>query len=579
MLTIENYGKRIYVFDKDGYKIDDSFKPYFYYEDTKGNHTSLFGKKLSKVDVNDPKNVREEREKYPNHHEADVIYTTRYMIDKFDQIEKEEYRKFYLDIECEMSDAELDVEKTPMKINIIGIYDSKEEKFHQFALPLNRIGKNHMVKDGDDTIYYYKTEKEMLEGFVEFISRFNPNIFIAWHGDGFDYPYIINRMNLLGVDFRKMSQINSVYSFKDNFLGRWKTIIKGRVLFDLLKGYKKLSQGERESYKLDYIGRYELGEGKKDFDVRKSSQYSFQEYLKYNKQDVMLMVKLDEKLKITDYFDEIRRIAHCNFNDVHSSSKVLDSLILYICRKLNIVLPSKTKHEKEKFKGAFVKTPTPGLHNNVAVFDFKSLYPNIIRTFNLSPETFLDKYADGCINIDDKYFFKKDKQGLIPFVITKLLQKRAEKKREMKNYKYGSVEYKSADDIQYAVKVIANSLYGQLGFPSFRLFKYEIAACVTYMGQRIIKHSIELLEKEGYKVIAGDTDSVFVCMGDKGIPDCEEMANYITKSYNEFVQQFGVEKHYLEMEFEKVYKRILFIENDSGKIVKKRYAGLKVYEN
>jgi len=580
MLTIENVGKRIYIFNKDGYEINNNFKPYFYYENEKGNHTSLFGKPLLKLEVNDPKDVPKMRDDYLNPHEADVVYTTRYMIDKYDKIEKEDYRIFYLDIELEMNEkTEIDVENTPAKINIIGIFDSQTKKYHQFSVPPDKIDKNYMVKENDLTIYYYKSEKEMLESFISFVKKLNPNIFVAWYGWGFDYPYIINRMNKLNINYKFLSQIGIVYSFKDNWKNKWKVSIKGKILFDLLEGYKKLAQNERESYSLDYIGKYELGEGKDKFDVSKSYQYKFKDFLKYNKQDVALMVKLDKKLKITNYFDEVRRISHCHFNDTLSSSKIHDSLLLYICRKMRIVLPSKTQHERKKFKGAYVKEPIAGLHDNVAVFDLKSLYPNIIRTFNLSPETFLDNYQEGCINVDNKYYFKKNKKGLIPHVINQLLIKRIEKKKEMEKYKYGSIEYKSADDIQYAVKIIANSLYGQLGYPRFRLFKYEIAACITYLGQRIIKHTIKFLEGEGFKITGSDTDSVFVLMGNKTIEECKIISNKITKNYDEFVKQFNVKNHYLEMEFEKVYRRIFFVKNESGKVIKKRYAGNIIWKD
>jgi len=573
MLLIENYGKRIYVFNKNGYEVDDTFMPYFYYKNDAGEYTSIFGEKLSKVYVDNPKDVPKERNKYENHHEADVVYINRYIIDKFDEIEKEDYRIFYFDIELAMN-ASMDVENVEDEISVIGICNNEDKLYHQFVVSNEKIEKNYMIKEEGLRRYYYSNEKQMLESFKKFVIKYNPNMFVAWFGDGFDYPYLLRRMEKININIKELSVLNWSACYKGNF-GKWVTTIKGRILFDLLEGYKKISQGSRESYSLDYISKYELGEEKEKFegtlkDLRKNN---FDLFLKYNLKDVRLLVLLDEKLRITNYFDEVRRFAHCQFTDVYSSNRIHNSFSLFMAKKEKIVLLSiQNDSNNEKFQGSFCKEPKKGLHKNVAVFDLKSLYPNIIRTMNLSPETFSSTNFENCVNIGDKYFYMKTPKGFLPKIIDFLLEVRNKKKKQMEKYEYGSIDYRAFDMLQYSVKVIANSLYGVVSNSYFRLYKKEIPQSITYVGREIVKFTIKCLEDEGIEVIYADTDSAFIKIDDMN--KCFELKNKINKKYDEFVKRFGITEHSLEIEFEKYYERLFFKEN-----TKKRYAGLLVWKD
>ena len=182
------------------------------------------------------------------------------------------------------------------------------------------------------------------------------------------------------------------------------------------------------------------------------------------------------------------------------------------------------------------------------------------------------------INIHNKYHFK-DEQGIIPAIVKPLLDKRAETKKQMKTA--AKQEYKSLHIKQYALKVLANSFYGCLGFRHFRLYKREVADAITYTARMIIKEVSRWFEEKGFEIIYGDTDSVFISMGKHTIEDMEKLKNEINEHFKTYFKQFGVkdENNIFELEFEKVYKTIFFKLKSSGEGTKKKYVGLKIWES
>jgi DNA polymerase I len=246
-------------------------------------------------------------------------------------------------------------------------------------------------------------------------------------------------------------------------------------------------------------------------------------------------------------------------------------LVLDAARKRNVVLPSKERGEDEKIKGAFVFDPKPGLYENIAVLDMKSLYPSIMISFNLGYETFIEKPDlignPDIINIDNKYYYSKN-ESLIKEILKDLIKERAKLKKQMKEVEWGSQEYKSLDSRQYAVKVMANAIYGVIGYQGFRLFNSKVAETVTYMGRKIIHYVIDLAKEKGFETVYSDTDSIFIRLENRTLEDVKVLANEINSSFDGFVKQFGIESHNFEIQFEKVFGTVFFTS------AKKRYAGL-----
>ncbi len=569
MLSIENEKSTIHLFgrgeDKKSYHKKINFSPYFYAIDEQGDYNSIAGEKAKKILCKSPDEVPKLRENYEKTFEADVVFVNRYLIDEVEQIPKQPIRKCYLDIETDSVNGFPDPEIADQKILSITCYDNFLKKYVSFM-----TGDNKNRNDSEWSIYYFKNEIELLKKFLSFVKSTNPDMILGWNSDQFDMPYIINRSDKLNVESSELCRIGQPY-YKNKT-----PKCRGRILFDLLWGYKKISQGSRESYSLDYISNYELNTGKIEYPyVMEEFFYKDPKlFLDYNKRDVELLVMLDEKLNIVEFFDEVRRFAKCTFEDVFNNSRIVDNMILQRAKERGVVLPTKTKRDSKKYEGGFVHKTIPGLQKNVAVLDMKSLYPSIMYSFNIGSENLLEKpdYYSDVINIDNKYFFEKS-PSLIRDMIKELLEERAKLKKRMKEQKKDSMEYKSLDLQQYAVKVINNSIYGVMGFAGFRLYNHSVAACVTYMARKIIAFVIQKAEEKGYKTVYGDTDSIFTLMEDKSIEDVKKLCDEINKDLDEFAKSFRVTDHILELEFEKMYKTIFFTK------AKKRYAGILCWKD
>ncbi len=567
MITIESNGKQIVTFGRTeiGTRIIgtvDDFSPYFYYDDKNGNVDTIDGTKANKVICKYPSDIIVERGRYSKTYEADVRYVNRYIIDRVKAFNNDPIRICYLDIEIARTDKGYeDVSIASNPILAICCYDNFDKEYKHFSL----MKLTHA------------NERVMLQEFMDYIKNKDPDIIVAWNGDMFDFPFLVNRIKKIGLNPNELSRGGTSY------VTEYDTKIYGRIVFDLMKGYKKITSGGRESWSLEYISNYEkIGEKEKyKGELDDLFKNDIEKFLRYNRRDVELLVLLDEKLKIIEFFNEVRKLCFCRFEDVFMNSKIADCLCLRYAKEHNFVLPTSNPVPKVKFKGAFVKNSEPKLHENIAVMDMKSLYPSIMLGFNTSYETLLSKYETGTsvldgtiINMYDTYYYSK-KRGIIPSIVKPLLDKRTEVITEMKKYDIESEEYESLWMSQYALKVIANSFYGVLGYETFRLYKRDVAQSITFCAQNIIKEVHKWFEEKGMKVIYGDTDSCFIVMGDKTINDMIELKKEINKYFKDYFKQFSVDDEYniFKLEFEKVYKTILFKLKGDGTGAKKKYAG------
>ena len=565
MITIESKGNTIELFGRketgEFYKkVDNSFRPYFYIKTSHGEFKSIDGNRVSKIVLNNPSEVRTKRIGY-YHYEADIPYTNRYIIDKVNKIEDEPIRICYLDIETRQASGYSNTEEVKNQISLIGTYDSFNKKYKQFAL-------KEFEKKGGEGI--------MLSAFIQYITQTNPDIIVSWFGNGFDFPYLLNRMKKLGIDINRLGR--GGYSYSGD-----KCKIYGRVLFDMLEAYKKHFTGStsRESWSLDYISKYELKEkgGKETYEgsLDDLEEKDYNKFLQYNLRDVELLVMLDAHLKIINFFDEIRRVAFCKFEDIFMNSKTADCLCLKYAKNNNIVLPSVTPKDYDKYEGGYVIECNPKLYENIVVMDFKSLYPSIMIGFNISYETLDPK---GEINVDDKYRFKKG-LGLMPTIVKIFLEKRKSITKKMGDMDARTAEYKSLNMTQKAYKILANSLYGVLGFKNFRLYNREAASAITYIARKIIKETIKWFNENGYPIIYGDTDSVFIQMKDKDIKKIEDITSQINVYLNKYLENYiDKENNIFKLEFKEAFA-VLFFKQKAGSTegAKKKYAGKLYWKN
>jgi len=571
MIKVENKGSDIFEFGRQGnvpYIKKHKFQPYFFYEDTTGNFKTIDGKNATKLVLKNPKEVPVVREQYNKTYESDIVYTNRFIIDNYKIIKQDKIRICYIDIEiARTKNGYESAVKATNPILCIGTYDNFDKEYKTFC-----INKTH------------REEKEMMKDFIKWFVKKDPDLVVAWNGDNFDFPFLINRMKNLGLNPNLLARQSSEFRGEVKIVGDRNFIkIEGRVMFDLMYAYRKMISGEgRESWSLDYICKYE-GVGQKEKykgELDDLFKNNLEKFISYNKRDVELLVLLDEKLHIVDFFDSVRRMCFCQFEDVFMNSKIADCLCLKKAKELNVVLPSCKRNKRENIKGGFVQDSVPKLYKNVVCMDMKSLYPSIMIGFNTSYETILEKKEKNCIDVYGKYFYKRER-GIIPSIVKPLLTKRNEIKKIMKNIDRNSKEFKSLYMEQYTLKVIANSFYGVMGFPLFRLFKSDVANSITFIARQIIMEVSKWFKEKGLKVIYGDTDSVFIEMGNLTKNDFVKLNHEINNYFKDYFKKFGVsdENNIFQLEFEKVFKSIFFKKKTDGKGAKKRYAGRVIWEN
>ena len=610
-------GPLIHIFgrDKDGkaYRVDAlEFKPYFYVPSDQinmvspelkideGKFKSIHNEELIKIFVKNPFEMREAREKFPIHYESDILYTMRFLIDNkiksglsFEKnpclytdikpIDANFPARFCIvDIECSDEVGFPDSSKDP--IICITCYDSFDKKYTTFFTSRDVEKATEIIQDkmekptengcfsSSHDIFICSNETEMLSKFANYIRENDPDILTGWNFTGFDAPYILGRMDILQV---KRESIARLYG------NSTRIEIRGRQLFDLLAGYKRMHLGEKESYRLDAIALAEVGRGKiryagKVSDLWKNDPANL---VYYNFTDVELCVEIDKKDKTIEFHRHISHYVGCPLEKTTNSMPIVDA---YVLRKAygRLVLPSKIGYNdkggaSDGFEGATVFAPPKGVQENVVVLDLKSLYPMSMMTVNASPET---KDPNGELHAPNGIRFKKEPDGLVREIQSEILKERDMTKAERNKHPFGSNEYKLLDMEQDVIKIIMNSYYGVSGNPLFRLYDRDVASATTSIGRTILEHNRKLVEEEGFRIVGGDTDSVFVkipiSMGRAGTM---MIAKYLEKllndSYPEFAKtNLNADKQYFSVKFEKLYERFF----SSGK--KKRYAGLLVWK-
>jgi DNA polymerase, archaea type len=270
-------------------------------------------------------------------------------------------------------------------------------------------------------------------------------------------------------------------------------------------------------------------------------------------------------------FLELSKLTSQTLDDVtrSSTSQKVEDLLLKESHRRKTIAPNKA-HEGEirerinrSLKGAFVKEPMAGLHENIAVLDFASLYPSLIILHNISPETLNCSHATCKKNVspDGTWFCLKEK-GLVPEILEKMLKQRLALKKEYKEKKKKGVDDKVLFAKQWALKIIMNSVFGYLGYARARWYSFESASAILSWARQYIKETIEQAEKKGYEVLYGDTDSTFLLMKEKTRKDVDKFVDDVNSALSGD----------MELEVDGYYKRGIFVTKKEGGAAKKRYA-------
>ena len=459
-------------------------------------------------------------------------------------------------------------------------YDIETDEFEigkGEILMISLVGKNFKkvltwkhCKKSADYVECFKDESEMLEKFVEYIKKEQPDFLIGYFSDGFDLPYLRaraekNKVRLaLGLD-------NSQPTFARGRVPSGS--ISGIVHIDLFRFIETVYSQylESETLGLNEVALELLGEGKKDFTFKKSSKFKEEEwgqFFDYNLQDSVLTYKLAEKFW-PDMLEFSKILQEPLFDITRDGmSQLVETYILHNLEKYNEIAEKRPNHDeieerrgREKYEGAFVFQPIPGLYENLAMFDFTSYWPSIIVTYNLSKTSFLGKEKQkDAFEVDlgrEKVYFSK-KPGFFSLMLAEIIEKRKKEKRE---YKKNPNNYTKARSNAY--KLLANASYGYQGFFGARYYCPEASAATTAISRDFIKNIINKTNDEKYKVLYADTDGFAFLLNKHSKKQTLDFLKELNKNLP------GI----MELELEDFYKRGLWVSkraSESG--AKKKYA-------
>jgi DNA polymerase elongation subunit (family B) len=541
----------------------------------------------------------------------------------------DQIRILTIDIECESENGFPDPQYASEPLICITAKDHSSKKIFVF-------GMGNFVNDRDDVNYIKcSTEIDLINKFAKFWVAYNPDVVTGWNVKFFDIPYLMNRFkNLMGEEYLNqfspwgvVSQSSTRTTAKGYNTEQKYWDLMGVSILDYLDLYRKHTFVRRESYKLDYIGEVELNENKLNnpYDTFKEFyQNDYQLFVEYNIQDVELVDKLEDKMKLIALHLTMAYEAKVNYQDVFGQVRIWDCIIFNHLKSKNIVVPAVVESKtSDGYEGAYVKDPVVGFHDWICSFDLNSLYPHLIMQYNISPETMVGfdpnrvnvekmlneevnlSDLDGCTITPNGAQFRTDKRGFLPELMDTLYQERVIYKDKMLKAK--AMYQKTGDkkllndiatnhNIQLARKIALNSAYGAIGNQYFRYFDVRHAEGITMAGQltiRWIERDVNeflnnlLKTKQVAYVVASDTDSIYIKLGavvDKVFKDksdtrkivkvldrfCEEkLQTFIDKSFDRLAK-------YVNAYEQKMIMKREVIANKGIWTAKKRYI-LNVY--
>jgi len=454
---------------------------------------------------------------------------------------------YALDIEVQCENGFPDVEAAAEEMLSITIKDMVTKKFYIWAVREFETEHEH---------YIYDSERDMLKGFLEWWVHNTPDILTGWNVNLYDVPYIARRLNrILGEKWmRSLSPWNRANEREIYVQGRknYAYDVSGINILDYLDLYRKFTYSNQESYRLDHIAFVELGQRKLDHseyeNFRDFYTRDWQKFIEYNIQDVELIDRLEDKMKLLELAITMSYDAKVNFEDVYSQVRMWDTMIFNYLADKNIVPPPRKGAKKdEKYAGAYVKEPVPGKYDWVVSFDLNSLYPHLIMQYNISPETLwetrhpsanVEKLLNQEVDLSGDFAvcangaqYRKDIKGFLPEMMEKIYTERVIYKKRMiqakKDYEKEPTKQLEKDiskfnNIQMARKIQLNSAYGAVGNQYFRYYNLLNAEAITLSGQvsiRWIENKMnqkmnKILKTEDVDyVIASDTDSIYLNLG------------------------------------------------------------------
>ncbi len=572
---------------------ENSFKSYFYAvpEDKKALEKELEGKadleeetlldgrtekKVLKVIVDHPKKISELKEKAREHgetYETGIKFTKQFLLEK--GIKPMQPRTYFhkgkelKKIGEPIEQKKFDLTKVAFDIetyNKRGISDPEEDKVIAASYYTENNGKVITCKKiNKDFVKTVKNEDKLIEE-LEKALRSN-NIIYGYNTDNFDFPYLKKR--------KPDSELAKWIKLRRTRDG-YKTKVPGKVHLDCYTGatfLETIGSLNLPRYTLENVYKAFTGKEKPEIDINNlwknwDKEKELEKIAEYSLSDSEACYTIGEEM--IELFKQLSQLLPQTMFETSrsSASKMVEEMLQAKSKQEGYLIPNKPSSEeigmraRQTIKGGFVKNPDPGLHENIVVADFKSLYPTLSLSHNISPETLNCNCCKNPHKSPTGQTFCKKETGLIPSTLKTLLDERQEIKEKMKELDLETDEYRRLNARQTALKIIANASFGYMDYIRARWYCRECAQAITAWGRKYVKEAIKEAEKEGFEVIYGDTDSVMLKRDSKSKKDVEKFL----KKYNSKLPDP------MQLELEGFFPRGLFVTKKGGGAAKKRYA-------
>jgi len=567
-------------------------------------------KKLIKVTVENPRKLKDVRDAIKNWEEVEDTYEYNISF----------YKRFLMDyrikpcswilVKGEVVSNELDVDITieaeeikqieseeepeikVMAIDTEWIEIEDREKLIMISLASENLRKVLALSDWEgkqEFVESYVSEERLIKRFLEIVKEEKPDIIVTYNGDAFDFLKMRERAKQLkinfgfGIDgkeleFVRRGRASAARCFGVVHIDEY--VFVDKILSPTLKS---------EILTLDEVATELIGEGKKDLEYEHmvelwKEKKELNKIAEYSMWDAHLTY-LISKILLPQIFSISRLTGEIPFDaSRYSYSQLVEAYLMKKASECNVLIPNSPKSEEKEtrmrelpYKGAIVVEPKKGIHENIAVLDFRSLYPTIIVSHNISPELLNcphQECKDKNSVPETKNHFCLKKTGFIPEQLKFLIDRRKELKEKMKLVPKDSPQYKILDNEQYATKIISNAMYGYFGFVGARWYKRECGEATAAWGRYYIKKIMNMAQQAGLEIIYGDTDSIFLKKEGLSLKEIEEEAKKFVEIVNKELP--GI----IELEFRGAFVRGIFVAKEKGESgAKKRYALLDINGN
>ena len=405
----------------------------------------------------------------------------------------------------------------------VGVPDKNIDEIIIISFILNDGTKKLLIaKPGIDTETreFFNTEEEILKRFIQLIKKYDPDIICSYNGFAFDHPYLDTRLLKYNLA-ANIGRDNRTWEIR-NFGGKNEVIVTGRCMIDVMHLIQRNFQ--LINYSLNTSAKELIGEEKRDVPASKMREIwingtndELNNFYEYAEVDADLTLKLLIDTSLLSKYIALSQVSGALLHSVINGGQgqLIEPLLMKEFYKDNRLFPNRPSEkdvdERKKlggYEGAFVGDPVIGLHKNIAVVDFVSLYPTSMISHNICVTSLSE--SGSIIAPNGAKFISKDIYvGIFPRVLEKLFNERIRIKNLMKQINDKN-EYDYMDSMQYAIKIYLNSMYGLTGFVGSRFFIQDVAASITAIGRKTILRANDLTIQNGYEVLYNDTDSIFI---------------------------------------------------------------------